>query len=157
MPSPLARFFFRSQEATDAVEEAGYQEVHIVVRGGYNPSVIRARTGVPLRIVFDRQEEGDCSSNVVFPELGLRRFLPPFAATTVEFTPIRSGPYEFSCGMNMIHGIVQVEGESTAPPPSGTEQAVDQSVFAADSDDVEVIARRREVAGLSRRLLVGGF
>jgi P-type Cu+ transporter len=153
----LARFFFGSQVATEAIEEAGYQEVHVAVRGGYSPSVIRARTGVPLRIVFDRKEDGDCSSNVVFPELGLRRFLPPFAATTVEFTPTRSGPYEFSCGMNMIHGTVQVEGEpTTKPPDSGTGVDVDESVAAADGDDVEAVARRREVFDLSRRLTVGG-
>ncbi len=152
----LARFFFRSQVATEAVEEAGYQEVRVVVRGGYSPSMIRARTGVPLRIVFDRQEDGDCSSNVVFSELGLRRFLPPFSATTIEFTPSHPGPFEFSCGMNMIHGAVQVEGESTVPPSSGMEPALDEPSTSAGGEDVEAVARRREVSDLSWRLLLGG-
>jgi Cu+-exporting ATPase len=62
----LARFFFRARAAADAVEVAGVQEVRVVVRGGYSPDVIRAHTGSPLRITFDRQEDGDCSSRVVF-------------------------------------------------------------------------------------------
>src|SRR6266545_1872811 len=89
----LARFFFRTRAAADAVELAGVQEVRVVVRGGYSPDVIRARTGVPLRIVFDRQEDGDCSSRVVFADLALSRFLPPFAQTTVQFTPTTAGTF----------------------------------------------------------------
>lgn len=54
----LARFFFRRRYATAAVEHAGVQEVRITVRGGYSPDVIQARTGMPLRITFDRQEDG---------------------------------------------------------------------------------------------------
>ncbi len=156
----LSRFFFRARPATDAVEQAGVQEVRVVVRGGYSPSVIRARTGVPLRIVFDRQEDGDCSSNVVFPDLGLSRFLAPFTATTVEFTPTRSGSYEFACGMNMIHGSVQVEGDPAAAgapvattPAASSDEAL--APVADGGDDVEAVARRREVADISRRLIVG--
>ena len=47
----LARFFFRSRSAVEAVEQAGVQEVRVVVRGGYSPDVIRARTGLPVRII----------------------------------------------------------------------------------------------------------
>ena len=155
----LSRFFFRARLAVEAVEQAGVQDVRVVVRGGYSPSVIRARTGVPLRIVFDRQEDGDCSSNVVFPDLGLSRFLAPFTATTVEFTPTRAGSYEFACGMNMIHGTVQVEGETAAAASLvETTLTVNNEALAVPgdgSDDVEAVARRREVADLSRRLMVG--
>jgi P-type Cu+ transporter len=116
----LARFFFRPRVATEAVEQAGVQEVRVVVRGGYSPDVIRARTGLPLRIVFDRQEDGDCSSRVVFADLALSRFLAPFAQTTVVFTPTRPGSYGFACGMNMIHGTVLVAplGSSATAAPS---------------------------------------
>ena len=34
----------------------GVQRVEVTVRGGYSPDVIRVRQGVPLEIVFDRQE-----------------------------------------------------------------------------------------------------
>ncbi len=163
----LARFFFRSRAAAEAVETAGVQEMRVVVRGGYNPSVIRARTAVPLRILFDRQEDGDCSSRVVFPDLGLSRFLAPFATTVVEFTPRAAGSYGFACGMNMIHGSVEVEGvevegvevEGVVAVPAGAPDrgVVDEAAsdHADDGEDVEAVARRREVKDLSRRLVVG--
>lgn len=65
----LGWFFFSPRKAGDAVVRDGVQEVRVIVKGGYTPDVIRARAGVPLRIVFDRQEDGDCSSRVVFAEL----------------------------------------------------------------------------------------
>ena len=163
----LARFFFRPREATTAVEQAGVQEVRVVVRGGYTPSTIQARSGLPLRILFDRQEDGDCSSHVVFADLGLSRFLAPFASTTVEFTPEHPGVYAFACGMNMIHGTVQVDGDTTtatatatelttAAPPAQIDRTVAVAAHSAeDGEDIEAIARRREVADVSRRVLVG--
>jgi P-type Cu+ transporter len=165
----LARFFFRTRDATAAVEQAGVQEVRVVVRGGYTPSTIQARTGLPLRIVFDRQEDGDCSSRVVFADLGLSRFLAPFATTTVEFTPDHAGVFAFACGMNMIHGTVQVDGQPTsstattaavepqvaANPVVRGAQAASPSGTAEDGEDIEALARRREVSDVSRRVLVG--
>ena len=156
----LARFFFRARAATEAVEAAGVQEVRVIVRGGYSPAVILARTGVPLRIVFDRQEDGDCSSRVVFPELGLSRFLAPFARTTVEFTPRSPGSYAFACGMNMIHGTVEAEGEPVAGVADtsrvvGDDGTADVNASSGDGEDAETLARRREVRDLSRRLVVG--
>ena len=155
----LARFFFRGRAATEAVEQAGVQEVRVIVRGGYSPAVVRARTGVPLRIVFDRQEDGDCSSRVVFPDLGLSRFLTPFTQTTVEFTPRAPGSYPFTCGMNMIHGSVEAVGEPVAGVADtsrvGDEGAADVNADQVDGEDAEALARRREVSDLSRRLVVG--
>ena len=148
----LAWFFFRSRSAADAVDRGGVQELHITVSGGYRPDVVRAHTGTPLRIVFDRQEDGDCSSKVVFADLALSRHLAPFAETTVEFTPTRPGSYGFACGMNMLHGTLVIEGEAVdglAAPTQGASESND------GDDDAETAARRAEVADLSRRLIVG--
>ena len=37
------------------------QRAVVMVKGGYSPDVIKARQGVPLEMVFDRQESGDCA------------------------------------------------------------------------------------------------
>ena len=91
------------------------QTVRITIRGGYTPSRIRARVGTPLRLVFDRQESGDCTSRVVFADFGVSADLPAFTETTVEFFPTIVGEFGFACGMNMIHGVLTVE--ETATPP----------------------------------------
>ena len=131
----LAWFFFGPRRAGGARLRGGLQEVEITVKGGYSPNLIRVREGVPLRLVFDRQEAGDCTSRVVFPDLGISRSLPAFARTTVEFTPDHSGEFGFACGMNMVHGTLLVEADGSAdgngnglseaaPPPAvGVESA----------------------------------
>lgn len=89
-----------------AVGAQGVQEVIIRVEGGYDPAVIEVTAGRPVRLTFDRREENPCSEEVVIGALGIRRELPAFARTTVEFTPKTPGRYEFTCGMGMLHGAV---------------------------------------------------
>lgn len=84
-------------------------EVVIVVDGGYSPATIRARSGEQLRLVFDRKDTSSCSEEVVFPDFGVRRFLPHGERTTIEITPPAPGRYEFMCGMSMLRGTVIAE------------------------------------------------
>ena len=62
----LGWFFFGPRTAHAARVSDGVQRVDVVVHGGYRPDVIRVRQGVPVELVFDRQETGDCTSRVVF-------------------------------------------------------------------------------------------
>lgn len=105
-------FFFSEREAAAAVARGGIVEVPIVVRGGYEPSVVRVPRGERLRLVFDRKESASCSEEVVFPDFGVRRFLAPFEKTVVELTPERAGRFEFTCGMSMLRGALIVEEPS---------------------------------------------
>ncbi|HEX7242044.1 MAG TPA: cupredoxin domain-containing protein, partial [Longimicrobiaceae bacterium] len=75
----------------------------------YEPARVRVRKGVPVRLVFDRQESSGCSEEVVIPEFGIRRVLPAFRKTTVELTPERAGSYDFTCGMGMLRGRLIVD------------------------------------------------
>ena len=102
-------FFFAGGTAAAAAASGGVQEVVIGVRGGYEPARVRVRKGVPVRLVFDRQESSGCSEEVVIPEFGVRRFLPAFKKTAVELTPERAGSYDFTCGMGMLRGKLIVD------------------------------------------------
>jgi plastocyanin domain-containing protein len=104
-------YFFLAQRQAVAASGGGTgtQEVQIAVRGGYDPGVVRARRGVPLRMVFDRQETSSCSEELVIPAFGIRKFLAPFAKTTVELTPNELGTFDITCGMSMLHGKLVVE------------------------------------------------
>ena len=94
-------FFGRKKTAAAALSD-GVQEARVTVRGGYSPNRIRPKVGVPLRIVFDRKETGDCTARVVFPDVGAVPNLLAFAQATLELTPTAAGEYGFACGMNMI-------------------------------------------------------
>lgn len=87
----------------------GVQEVVVTVQGGYSPQTVTVKRGVPVRLLFDRQETSGCSEEVVLPDLGVKRFLPAWEKTPVEFTPDRAGRYGFTCGMSMLRGSVVVE------------------------------------------------
>ena len=87
----------------------GPQHVDILVRGGYTPATIRVTAGRPVELVFDRQETSSCSEEIVFPDFGIRKFLPANEKTTLAFTPPKPGTYEFTCGMSMLHGRVIAE------------------------------------------------
>src|SRR5215468_7534142 len=104
----LAWFFFGPRRARSAQMEGGVQRVVVTVKGGYGPDVIKVRQGVPLEMVFDRQEAGDCTSRVVFPDLAVSAALPAYQQTTVRLTPASAGTFGFACGMNMIHGTLIV-------------------------------------------------
>jgi plastocyanin domain-containing protein len=104
-------FFFAERSASTATAGAGgVQEVEIAVRGGYDPGVIRLKRGVPARLVFNRQETSSCSEEIVIPEFGVRKFLPPHEKTPVSITPDKSGTFDITCGMSMLHGKLIVEG-----------------------------------------------
>jgi plastocyanin domain-containing protein len=104
-------YFFLSERSSGVAVPGGggVQEVGIVVRGGYEPAVVRAKKGVPLRLVFAREETSGCSEEVVFPEFGVKKYLPAHEQTVVEIVPERAGTYEFTCGMGMLRGRLVVE------------------------------------------------
>lgn len=105
-------YFFlagRTSSTAAAAAGGGVQEVTIGVQGGYEPARVRVKRGVPVRLVFDRQETSGCSEEVVIPEFGIRRFLPAFKKTAVELTPEKAGSFDFTCGMGMLRGRLIVD------------------------------------------------
>jgi Cu+-exporting ATPase len=104
VPAGLVWFFFGAKRATHRAQLTDHsQQVTVVVRGGYTPARIEAVAGLPLRITFDRRESAECSSRVVFPDLGITRALPANAKTDIDLLPEQVGEFGFSCAMNMIH------------------------------------------------------
>jgi plastocyanin domain-containing protein len=95
--------------ATGAAGAAGVARATIVVDGGYSPNTVRVKAGEPVRLVFDRRDTGSCSEEVVFPDFGVRKYLPTGQETVVELTPPAAGRYEFTCGMSMLRGALIAE------------------------------------------------
>lgn len=84
-------------------------DITIRVEGGYTPNTIEVPLGSRVRLTFDRQEDNPCSEEVVIPDFGIRRDLPAFAQTAVEFTADSPGRHEFACGMGMLRGSILVK------------------------------------------------
>ena len=102
-------FFIAARYAPSAAAGANASEITITVDGGYDPRTIRVPAGKPVRLVFDRKDTSSCSEEVVFPDFGIRRFLPTGERTTVEVTAPAAGKYDFMCGMSMLRGTLIAE------------------------------------------------
>lgn len=76
--------------------------------GGYQPSSLKLRRGVPARLTFIRKLEETCGKEIALPEYNIRRALPLNEPVVVEFTPAKSGEFNFTCGMGMLRGTVIV-------------------------------------------------
>lgn len=126
-------FFFAPRKAYRAQVRDGVQEAVVEVKGGYSPSVIEAEAGMPLRLVFDRKEDGECSSHVVFSDFGTDLALPAFRTTTLTLHPDKAGDYPFACGMNMLHGTLRIlPGRHAGADDASTSDSADSS----DSDAI---------------------
>lgn len=103
-------FFWSEGERVRAVASgSGVQEIEVQVRGGYSPDLIIGEAGRPVRLDFHRNETADCSEEIVFGDFGVRKRLPAYQTTPVEFTPEQPGEYVFTCGMGMLRGKLVVE------------------------------------------------
>lgn len=99
---------------------AGAQEIQVRVRQGFEPDVIPVEVGRPVRLVFYREESADCTGELIFETLDLRRALPAFERTVVEFTPDAPGDYPFRCGHTDLRGrVVAQAGQPLADPHRG--------------------------------------
>lgn len=157
------RFFFAKREGTAAKQEQGMQSADIIVKGGYEPSLITMKPGVPITLHFDRQETGECTSHVVFSDLGLDAMLPGNAHTDVHLPALVPGDYPFACGMNMVHGMLRVEddgkdhsaiqhsGQTSAAVAAPALNAVD----ALDNERKAADERRKEIKQLGRLVAIG--
>ncbi|QGF23641.1 heavy metal translocating P-type ATPase [Raineyella fluvialis] len=173
-------FFFGPRTSREAALTDGVQVIDVRVQGGYAPDLVRVRKDLPVRILFDRREAGECTSHVVFPDFGINQALPAYATTAVEFTPTQAGQFGFACGMNMIHGRLDVlddgaspdttSGGTTsggtatatlAPAPTGggpRARAVGSGLSpeaAAAAEQSEMTERTAEIRSLTRRVVVG--
>ncbi|MDA3644323.1 heavy metal translocating P-type ATPase [Saccharopolyspora indica] len=154
-------YFFGPRNAHSAEFVGGVQRVEVTVRGGYRPETIQVRQNTPVELVFNRQEEGDCTSRVVFADLGVTAALPAFTRTSVRLMPTRAGTFGFACGMNMIHGklVVVPDGQADGEVPTRAGPAapapVVTSAGAAEEEAAQAAERRAEIKDLTRRVVVG--
>jgi len=107
--SELWWFLFSKKQAKQAESHQGVQELTINVDGGYEPDRVVVKAGLPVRLNFLRRDPSSCLEKVLFPDFHIAADLALDEVTTVEFTPEKPGKYQFTCGMNMFRGAVEVQ------------------------------------------------
>ncbi|WP_437934482.1 cupredoxin domain-containing protein [Sorangium sp. So ce341] len=82
--------------------------VEIMVHGAFVPDKIAAVEGERIQLKLVRHDSGDCTKEVVFPSLGIRKELPTGQSVTIDLPELRAGDLKFECGMGMIKGTIAV-------------------------------------------------
>jgi Cupredoxin-like domain len=85
------------------------QVIDVTVRGGYRPAVINAEAGVPLRLVFHREDTDACSERVVFSSPRIDRHLELNGATVVDLPAQPIGEVRYTCGMGRYRGRIRFQ------------------------------------------------
>ena len=102
-------FLFSKNKATKANLDQGIQELTINVDGGYEPDRVIVKSGQPVRLNFFRRDPSSCLEKVLLPDFHIAQDLALNHVTPIEFTPPKPGQYQFTCGMNMFRGVVEVQ------------------------------------------------
>ena len=104
-------YFFGKKEVVFEAPStnSGQASVDILVKGGYNPSIIQVKEDKNTTLNFLRTDENSCLEEVILPEFKIKRFLPLNKTVSVEIKPNKIGTFDFSCGMGMFHGKLIVK------------------------------------------------
>ena len=79
---------------------------------GYVVTPSTVTKGVPVKMDVDLDTVKGCMRTVVIDAFNVKQTVK-VGATTIEFTPTRSGPIQIVCGMNMGKGQFTVAEPST--------------------------------------------
>lgn len=85
------------------------QTATILVNGGYSPSTVILKKGIPAQVNFDMHDSTACLSHVVFEQLGVNKDLTKQKITTINIPTDKAQTFNFACGMDMFHGKVIVK------------------------------------------------
>lgn len=88
------------------VERAAPASIRVVVGAqGFEPARVALPVGQRTAITFLRTTDQTCATEVVFPQLEIRRPLPLNQPVVIEMPPQPSGELSFVCGMDMLRGV----------------------------------------------------
>lgn len=89
-------------------------EVHVVVASGYRPAIATVRAGVPIRVVFHRQDDDPCTDRVIFSSPRIERRLAADGSTAVDLPARAAGEIRYTCGMGRYSGTIRVAATEDA-------------------------------------------
>ncbi len=93
---------------TDVEIENGKQIINMdVIASGYVPNYFSVKKGIPVKWVINGKNVFGCQGYFVVPKLNIQKALDP-GENIFEFTPKDLGFINFSCGMGMYRGRIEV-------------------------------------------------
>lgn len=75
---------------------------------GFKPSKLKLKKGAPATMVFTRTTDDTCATEVVFPQLDIKKELPKGQAVSITIPTDKEQTLTFQCGMGMYKSSVVV-------------------------------------------------
>ena len=83
--------------------------VAITVDGdGFKPSSVTFKKGTPGTLIFTRTVDDTCATEVVFPQLDIKKELPKNTPVSISVPTDKEQKLTFQCGMGMYKSSVVV-------------------------------------------------
>ncbi len=87
---------------------ANAQKITVTLPQGYSASKRVVQAGKPVALTFFLQSNAGCGNEVMVPAAKWKKTLKVGERATVVYTPKKSGPLTFACGMNHMKGSIVV-------------------------------------------------
>lgn len=95
--------------APDGSGAADVQTLVVEVQNrGYSPGSVKARAGIPTKLVLKTNGTRGCTRAFVIPDLNIQKVLPATGETEISLGTLRKGTLEFTCSMGMYWGDIRV-------------------------------------------------
>lgn len=75
---------------------------------GFKPSSVKFKKGAPATLIFTRTSDDTCATEVVFPQLDIKKDLPKGTPVTIVVPTDKEQTLTFQCGMGMYKSSVVV-------------------------------------------------
>ena len=119
------------------LDRNGDQVVEVTVHAGYHPGAIVARAGLPLRLVFRRDDDDACSERVIFSTPRLDRRLAPTGTTTIDLPALPAGEIRFTCGMGRYRGHIAVVDDPELSLVARLRHRVSRLAFGRSTESIQ--------------------
>jgi plastocyanin domain-containing protein len=98
----------KTPPAATTVESAGGPVAITADDKGFKPSSVKIKKGAPATLVFTRTSDDTCATEVVFPQLDIKKDLPKGQPVSIAVPTDKEQTLTFQCGMGMYKSSVVV-------------------------------------------------
>lgn len=128
-----------AESAGNIVMEDGKQVISSTLASGSYPN-ITVQVGTPVKWVIDAPQGSinGCNNRFNIPEYGIKNFTFQQGENVIEFTPARTGRFQYSCWMGMINGSITVTEAGAAGTANTDDQAASDDTANSETEDQAV-------------------
>ena len=80
-----------------------------VTENGFEPSLLKVAPAQDIILAITRKTDSTCARDIIFPSEKIKKELPLNKTVTIALGKLKKGNIKFSCGMNMVNGVISVE------------------------------------------------